>query len=352
MVIPSSQTTNSVNPLGADMTSLKYLLAVTLLAISQSNGFGQIPQSSVSPGTGASSVLSTSPQASAGAFGGTSIPSAIPTTAIPNGIGHKVSQRLFPILSHLKQRHAINKAKLRASPLGKLLKDMRKPLSQLSGGIVPAEPKPNAVELQQPGAAGSAAKIKKDQLEAPNRIAAIKALSKVDCNWYHEAQLELILALRTDRVECVRYEAALALSQCNCCSKAIVQALKICVAGTDIDGNPKENSPRVRDQAAIALEGCLSVVGDNVQPLNYGRPEVPYQEQIAPGNPVTTASTEQNIRTVAYYQRVQTVESNPVQSSWDNARDVLSAYRSHQTNTNSGSRSGGGSVSEIWKRSK
>ena len=272
-------------------------------------------------------------------------------SATTTGLRHQFSDRLFPILSYLKQRHIERKARLRASPLGELAKGIRPQLSQLTGGLVPAVAKPNIVELQQPGPAGSAAKIKLDQLQAPQRIAAIQELAKVDCNWYHEAQFDLIAALRTDRVECVRYEAALALSNCNCCSQAVVQALKACVAGSDIDGNPKENSARVRDQAAIALENCLGLIGDAPPtPATWDRPEVPYSNEAAPGEPVGNSSGSGGVKKVAYYEDLgrRTVSRNS--ESIQNAQDVLSRYK-EQKSTGTPS-SAGRNLTEIWKRSK
>lgn len=191
----------------------------------------------------------------------------------PLGIG---KPRTFPIVRHFRQRHAINKAKIRESALGKLLRGMLKPLSALTGGVVPAEPVPNHVQLAAPGPQGSAAKIKKDQLEAPQRLAAIQALGEVDCHWYPEALTQLLHALRADRSDCVRFEAAKILSQCNCCSPAMLLALRVCVAGTETDGNPAERSLRIRNQAAIALANCLACTDANqLQRLPQQRPEYP-----------------------------------------------------------------------------
>ena len=65
-------------------------------------------------------------------------------------------------------------------------------------------------------------------------------------------------ALRTDRNECVRWEAALALGRGCCCTKKTIEALTIVVSCSDRDGSPKETSHRVHAAAAAALDRCLS----------------------------------------------------------------------------------------------
>ncbi|QDV23718.1 hypothetical protein [Aureliella helgolandensis] len=174
-----------------------------------------------------------------------------------NGPPTSLMSRSLAGFQHVSAAHAQCKAKLRASPLGKLIAGLRKPLSSLTGGLVPAEATPNAAQLSKPGPQGVAAKIKKDQLEAPQRMAAIQELGKVDCHWYPEASVQLALALRADRSECVRFEAAKILSRCSCCTPQVVQALRTCVDGSDRDGNPGELSLRIRNQAAMALASCL-----------------------------------------------------------------------------------------------
>ena len=141
----------------------------------------------------------------------------------PLGLG---KPRTFPIVRHLKERCAINKAKIRSSPLGKLLEGPRKILSKATGGVVSAEATPNHVELAAAGPQGASAKIKKDQLESPKRLAAIQYLATVDCHWYPEALTQLTLALRTDRSECVRFEAAKILTGCGCCTPQLFKHSK------------------------------------------------------------------------------------------------------------------------------
>src|SRR5436305_814669 len=72
------------------------------------------------------------------------------------------------------------------------------------------------------------------------------------------AEAALITGLRVDRNECVRLAAARALGSCCCCTKKTIAALTITVSGSSKDGNPSENSERVREAAAAALEMCVT----------------------------------------------------------------------------------------------
>jgi hypothetical protein len=151
------------------------------------------------------------------------------------------------------------KRKIADTPLGQLLQNAKKPLSALTGGIVPGgPPKPTDKEAAAPGVAGAAAAGKKDAAEAKKRAEDVKFLGTLDCRYYPDAAKALADALRTDPSECVRYEAALALSRSCCCSAVTVKALTSSVSGTDEDGNPAERSARVRCTAAVALDRCLA----------------------------------------------------------------------------------------------
>ena len=150
--------------------------------------------------------------------------------------------------------------KLCASPAGQMLNGMTKPLSFGTGGVIPpfCPIMPSALDLAQPGVAGASDAIKKDALEAQMRREKVRFLGTVDCRYYPDAIVALTAALRTDGSECVRFEAALALSHGCCCNMKTIAALEASVAGTEIDGNPAERSVRVRCAAAIGLERCLS----------------------------------------------------------------------------------------------
>ncbi len=146
------------------------------------------------------------------------------------------------------------------TPLGQLRAKLREPLTKLTGGLIPpfAPKTPSVAELKDPGPVGAAAKAKLDRAGAEERIKAVKYLATLDCHYWPEAEEALIGALRADRNECVRYEAAVALLNGCCCTCKVTVALSIAVSCSDADGNPSERSARVRAVAAHALDRCLS----------------------------------------------------------------------------------------------
>ena len=80
-------------------------------------------------------------------------------------------------------------------------------------------------DLAKPGAEGAAAVAKADALAAKARRASVRYLGTLDCRYYPEAEAALIAALRTDGVECVRWEAAMALGRSCCCNRRVMAAL-------------------------------------------------------------------------------------------------------------------------------
>jgi len=150
--------------------------------------------------------------------------------------------------------------KLCVTPAGALINNMTKPLSALTGGIIPpfCPILPSPKDLAKPGVAGAAAEGKKDAAEAKARQMDVRYLGTLDCRYYPNASKGLSDALRTDPSECVRFEAASALSRGCCCNKITLAALEASVSGMELDGNPAERSVRVRCTAAIALEKCLA----------------------------------------------------------------------------------------------
>src|SRR5437016_1696634 len=82
-------------------------------------------------------------------------------------------------------------------------------------------------------AAAAAAKIKADEAAAKARVAAVEYLGTVDCHYWPDATDALIMALRADRNECVRFAAASVLNSGCCCNKKTIEALNITVAGTE-----------------------------------------------------------------------------------------------------------------------
>lgn len=154
--------------------------------------------------------------------------------------------------------------------IGQLMNNSLAPLGALTGGILgPCCPPFNKEDLLKPpdSAEGAAARIKQDEANAKARRAAVRYLGTVDCHYWPEASDALIGALRTDRNECVRWEAAMALGSGCCCNKATIKALAITVSGGEEDGNPAETSERVKAAAARSLAHCLASCAAVVQPL-------------------------------------------------------------------------------------
>jgi len=104
----------------------------------------------------------------------------------------------------------------------------------------------------------TAAKIKIDETQAKQRQAAVRYLASVDCHYYPEAEAGLIAALRADRSESVRYEAAVALGSCKGTTRKILEALNLTALGQETDGNPSESSERVRQAARQSLNRALT----------------------------------------------------------------------------------------------
>jgi len=142
------------------------------------------------------------------------------------------------------------------------------PLGGVSGGLIPplCPPAPTpgqiaALESKAPGGVeATSAKIKASEADAKARVAAVEYLGTVDCTRWKEATKAIVNALRADPNECVRYAAARVLNSGCCCNKVTIEALKVCVAGEDKDGNPPETSSRVKAAAFNALQNCLMKV--------------------------------------------------------------------------------------------
>jgi hypothetical protein len=148
-------------------------------------------------------------------------------------------------------------------------------MAGLTGGFIPSicPPAPSAAALaamaNQSGPLGAeavAGKIKQSEADAKARVAAIEYLGTCDCNRWPEARLALINGLRADPNECVRYAAARVLNTGCCCSKPVIEALRICVAGEDSDDHPPETSARVKAAAFTALQNCLVKVPEDLPP--------------------------------------------------------------------------------------
>lgn len=101
-----------------------------------------------------------------------------------------------------------------------------------------------------------AAHVKVDETQARARQAAVRYLASVDCSYYPEAESGLITSLRADRMESVRFEAAVALGDAPRLTAGMLQALNMAALGLCLDGHPTEVSPRVRQAAKQSLERC------------------------------------------------------------------------------------------------
>ena len=162
----------------------------------------------------------------------------------------------------------------------------------------------------------------------------MRCLAYADCNWYPEAEAALITALRTDRNECVRDEAASVLGSGCCCTRKIIEALAISASGSKKDGNPPENSLRVKAAAYISLQHCLNcyVQVEELNPLEQPeKPErLPDPKVLPPGTtafepiqptvalrpvPVTVDPLIAEARSVLAESKVHAVEPSPIMTT-------------------------------------
>ncbi|WP_435020362.1 hypothetical protein TA3x_001788 [Tundrisphaera sp. TA3] len=223
-----------------------------------------------SAGLGVAFLLATAPAAWAqipgvptGAGGVPGIPAAagIPAAGTPVAVPMMAPPKsIWSCLGLSKGGLAACRAKLCQSPLGGLLNGGLTPLSALSGGIVPQVCPPNPLGNNPAGGPESATsvanKIAADEAGAKARVAAVEYLGTVDCHYWPDAEKALIDSLRADRNECVRYAAARVLGSGCCCTKKTIAALTLTASASKEDGNPSENSPRVRAAAMAALNRC------------------------------------------------------------------------------------------------
>src|SRR5262249_46518754 len=135
------------------------------------------------------------------------VPAAAPAAAPTPG---------FAFIQKCQEQKDICKRALCETAIGQLLNNSMLPLGALTGGLIPpcCPTTPSKEDLENaatdPGAAGAAALVAADEAKAKKRRAAVRYLGTVDCHWWPEVQKALIIALRTDRNECVRWEAAMA----------------------------------------------------------------------------------------------------------------------------------------------
>src|SRR5207244_11907842 len=191
---------------------------------------------------------------------------------------------LWSFLGISKPQIDVCRLKVCNSPLGQLMNNTSKPLNALGGGMLGSCCPPiNPADLMKPAdsAEGLAARIKAEEADAKARRAAVRYLGTVDCRWFPEAEEVLINSLRKDRNECVRMEAALALSRGCCCTKKVVAALTETVEGGKKIGPVPENSERVKAIASGALSHCIACLEAVVVPAE----EVPIKGRDIPIKP-------------------------------------------------------------------
>ncbi len=255
-------------------------------------------------------------------------PGAAPgAPAAPGGVGgipgaNQAPRNIWDFLGLSYDNCEKHRKKLCEKPIGKLINNMLVPFQFASGGLIhPLCPEGPSEEelaaLTDPNAnvspaEAAAAAIKADVAGAAKRRAAVRYLGTVDCHYYPEAESGLIGALRGDRIECVRYEAALALAKGCCCTKKTIAALKIVVEGKNIDGNPAETSERVKAMAYQALGLCLSKVTIEEPPPKRpefpGEPRIPPRPENPPIEKLRGWKRKQAIQ-LAYYKRTMPVRS-------------------------------------------
>jgi hypothetical protein len=125
----------------------------------------------------------------------------------------------------------------------------------------PAQPN-NPLSTAVPEPKITVADTKIEETAALQRRANVRYWASVDSSRYPEIEDALLSALRSDRNEGVRLEAALALSKGCSFSKKTVAALLLAANGENSDGHPAETSARVRSVATLALEVCLCQAGN------------------------------------------------------------------------------------------
>ncbi len=178
-----------------------------------------------------------------------------PGAQLPGGMN-----TIWARLGISQEQREFCRRKICRTPAGQLIGRLMAPVTAFSGGVIPpfCPTVPSVAELLDPGPVGAASKAKLDRAGAEERMKAVKYLGTLDCHYWPEAEEALIAALRADRNECVRYEAAVALSKGCCCTCKVIVALSHVVSCSDADGHPYEKSARVRAVAAHALDRCMA----------------------------------------------------------------------------------------------
>lgn len=241
---------------------------------------------------------------------------AAPAAAAPAAAAAGVQPGgLWSFLGLSQPQLAVCKEKFCATQLGKMMNNGISSMGAMTGGLIgPCCPVATKADLAKPAdsAEGAAARIKADEAAAKARRAAVRYLGTVDCHYWPEAEAGMINALRTDKNECVRMEAAWQMGMGCCCTKKTVEALAITVSGSDRDGNPAERSDRVKEAARFSMERCVAcfnakcAVGDQLPPPKEQAPK--------------ESTTETKKDTRPYYEKIST---QPAEEIYDRARKLL-----------------------------
>ena len=277
--------------------SLVAMLAVVALPASAAAQIPALPGGGIAAPAAGASPFAAASGLGAGGLGGVGGVGGL--TAAPKTI--------WGFFGLSKSNLAACKTKICASPVGALITSGLAPYTSATGGLIPGCCPTGPTDAQgaalaaaggPTGAEAVAAKIKQDEAEAKARRAAVRYLSTVDCHYWPEAEAALIGALRDDRNECVRYEAALALLNGCCCTPKTIEALNIVVSCSEKDGKPSETSDRVKSISFAALQRCLTRVPAPPEPAP---PESPEAATVL--RPAPTGELPPGFRQLAYYYR-------------------------------------------------
>lgn len=244
------------------------------------------------------------------------------------------------------------KAKLCSCPLGQMITNAGKPLNTALGGLLcpPCCPPVNQDDLKKPSTLpdGACAKIMQEELDMPKRRKAIQCLARADCHWWPEAEAALIAGLRADRNECVRLEAAKALANGCCCTRRTIEALLIVVTSSKKDGNPSENSERVKAMALMALQHCLLTYVEEDEPKPPEVPKTPAPPKVPPPPPTAAAEWEGlPLPNMAYYDNLDRAPASETIAAAKKALEVANAAPP-KTNAKVAGPSGNRNIYQIW----
>src|SRR5262249_27078558 len=127
------------------------------------------------------------------------------------------------------------------------------------------------------------------------------------------------------------------LSRGCCCTKAVVEALTICVSGSEKDANPSENSERVRAQAEMALMHCLSCMPVKAEGNGEKSPEK--SPETPPEKPQAGNTSSDGVQLTAFHQKHRPRPTPQVMEEAGRALDAAAARPVMTASLPTGSRS-------------